>query len=1003
MKKIIWILLGIFSLVLVSCTGNDEPVKETITLNVDQQGTLELEEGDSTTIQVSTNDELGYTVTVENNSIVSVNNNEVTALKAGSTTIRFTAKSDETVYVIVNVTVIEKINLNVQPIDVTLWKGMSYQLKVDADTDVTFKSSNEEVVIVTEYGSLYLVGTGEATITVASKDRPSVKREIPIEVFELSIEGVSKANIGTERQLVAVKKEGIPVEEDVIWTINRSDLASLSDTGKVTFIKTGKVTVTAKLASDNTVLYRHEIVIVNEMVYDLEAKEDDVLLLDGLDFVYGERLFNNLQDLHHHMPNSNSTIRMIRASETEDLVIDLEGIKLYADNLSMKKNIHIKANNVAISGFVFDSDAELIIDDNLNGISVLNSKFVNPNTNKSAVIKVNNPSNLTIEGNEITNFIGTAIEINEFNQGKIIVQKNKITNVETAILVDGANYHKDAQLQLVRNDIDQVKNGFDVTLEGLSILAYARFNSVTNYAEYAAKTSETLQVDYTLNHWGKEELDLNDFLNVEPKYLRGHYETKESIISEEDYDPQGPAKIYITSDISEMWVNDSVRIKYEYLPYELKNPSFRFASSDADKLSISGVGQMTALRSGLVTVTISSSRNSDVFASIEFGILTDPGILVTPSTYDYALLTGMPLSFETSVFPYTHENEEIVFSSSDESIASINNSGVVTNKKAGKVTFTMKLANDQSVKVEYTVEFFDSLDKDNLLDLLTMNQLAFSEEHNIYAIGTGFSYRKVSYASVSLYYFGDVVVTPDIIDKNDYQRPGILKPNHPSGITQYNSDNVYWIVFHDTANTDPNSGALSHSNYLKNLVKNNTPTYVSWHYTLDDQMLIQHIPDNEIAYHAGDGSTLPGQGSYLGGGNRNGIGLETAVSENYDLVRIWQRTAKFTSKKAVQYNLPQDHIRFHRDFSGKSCPNTLFHSNMEQYFQRYLSIEYRIAKEFSNAQISMVSNNPDILDNTGRIISIPQYSQTVSYTVTVTYGGQTQSRTFSTFVPGSIR
>ena len=439
MKKIIWILLGIFSLVLVSCTGNDEPVKETITLNVDQQGTLELEEGDSTTIQVSTNDALGYTVTVENNSIVSVNNNEVTALKAGSTTIRFTAKSDETVYVIVNVTVIEKINLNVQPIDVTLWKGMSYQLKVDADTDVTFKSSNEEVVIVTEYGSLYLVGTGEATITVASKDRPSVKREIPIEVFELSIEGVSKANIGTERQLVAVKKEGIPVEEDVIWTINRSDLASLSDTGKVTFIKTGKVTVTAKLASDNTVLYRHEIVIVNEMVYDLEAKEGDVLLLDGLDFVYGERLFNNLQDLHHHMPNSNSTIRMIRASETEDLVIDLEGIKLYADNLSMKKNIHIKANNVAISGFVFDSDAELIIDDNLNGISVLNSKFVNPNTNKSAVIKVNNPSNLTIEGNEITNFIGTAIEINEFNQGKIIVQKNKITNVETAILIDGAN------------------------------------------------------------------------------------------------------------------------------------------------------------------------------------------------------------------------------------------------------------------------------------------------------------------------------------------------------------------------------------------------------------------------------------------------------------------------------------------------------------------------------------------------------------------------------------
>ena len=55
------------------------------------------------------------------------------------------------------------------------------------------------------------------------------------------------------------------------------------------------------------------------------------------------------------------------------------------------------------------------------------------------------------------------------------------------------------------------------------------------------------------------------------------------------------------------------------------------------------------------------------------------------------------------------------------------------------------------------------------------------------------------------------------------------------------------------------AGALSHANYLWNAAVNGDVLNTSWHFTMDDKQLYQHIPVDEIAYHAGDkpGGTLP--------------------------------------------------------------------------------------------------------------------------------------------------
>jgi N-acetylmuramoyl-L-alanine amidase len=234
-------------------------------------------------------------------------------------------------------------------------------------------------------------------------------------------------------------------------------------------------------------------------------------------------------------------------------------------------------------------------------------------------------------------------------------------------------------------------------------------------------------------------------------------------------------------------------------------------------------------------------------------------------------------------------------------------------------------------------------------------------------------------------------------------RPGEPMDPHPEGVTQYNPYNVYWVVVHDTANTGTGAGALSHANYLWNASQNGTELWASWHFSIDDKALYQSLPETERGYHAGDGSSLPLQGTtYLGGGNRNGIGIEMGVNDDADVYRTWQRTSKLVAHLLTKYNLPRENMKYHNDFSGKDCPRTLRNAGLVPLFEQFQDIEYKVASEFGDAQITFTSNDLEYLDNTGRIIAMPDRAMTVSYTITVLLDGIETSRTFYSYLPGTI-
>lgn len=114
-----------------------------------------------------------------------------------------------------------------------------------------------------------------------------------------------------------------------------------------------------------------------------------------------------------------------------------------------------------------------------------------------------------------------------------------------------------------------------------------------------------------------------------------------------------------------------------------------------------------------------------------------------------------------------------------------------------------------------------------------------------------------------------------------------------------------YITIHSTGN--PKSTAQNERDYLTNPSNTNETGY---HYVVDEKQIIECIPPNEVAWHAGDGR---------GNGNMKSIGIEICESGNREktlenalwLVRHLRATYKI--QKVVR----------HYDWSKKICPRIM--------------------------------------------------------------------------------
>ena len=148
--------------------------------------------------------------------------------------------------------------------------------------------------------------------------------------------------------------------------------------------------------------------------------------------------------------------------------------------------------------------------------------------------------------------------------------------------------------------------------------------------------------------------------------------------------------------------------------------------------------------------------------------------------------------------------------------------------------------------------------------------------------------------------------------------------------------NPEFIVVHNTAND------ASAKNEVAYMINNNNK--VSFHYAIDDKEIMQGIPENRNAWHAGDGGN--------GKGNRKGLSVEICYSKSggQRFLNAEKLAAKFIASKLKEKNWGIDKVKKHQDFSGKYCP----HRTLDLGWDRFLKM---VQTELNNLKGGSNMNN----------------------------------------------
>ena len=532
--------------------------------------------------------------------------------------------------------------------------------------------------------------------------------------------------------------------------------------------------------------------------------------------------------------------------------------------------------------------------------------------------------------------------------------------------------------------------------------------------------------------------------------------------------------IEVTNCPSEMVTGDEFQISAKVVPSDAYFQEVLYKSSDTDIFTVSKTGLLTAINAGTATLTITDFIGN-ITKTYKITVHSIDSIDATfgDESYTGVLSIGETVQIHPEAYGKNSANAVFSFEAVDPSIATVNSDGVITAVAAGEtlIRVTDNTGSSFVLEVGIVVNNLGENDAvDRIIKLLVGNNFAVVETGNVSLYNDGKKDRVYDsmYGSVNKYLFFDFAV-----DETYYPDAVANKNGHKD---RRETDTIEFVTVHDTATlTGTVQGIAS------NMAKGET----SIHYAVGNNAIYGVVPEEYIAYHAGDGTgtifewyptgvsgvagvkpkieitavsgtwyfVVNGQttnikvpltngektitnpdNSYLSnlgpvwkvfdgqyyigktwacfsqvargvicsfGGNNNSIGIEMCVNTSGDIYDTWQRTARLVADICIRNDLDLTRVQQHNAWNGKNCPQSIIAGNYWDNFMEMVAVNYEIVKNYPDAKITMKSNNPEIIDNTGRVVNAPATTTTVSYEISVTVGDVTKTITLYSVVPGS--
>jgi hypothetical protein len=140
-------------------------------------------------------------------------------------------------------------------------------------------------------------------------------------------------------------------------------------------------------------------------------------------------------------------------------------------------------------------------------------------------------------------------------------------------------------------------------------------------------------------------------------------------------------------------------------PSNATNKTVNWSSSNTAVATVDNTGKVTAVAAGAATITATSAANSDAKASCAVTVEAS-GVSVTGISLDQTTLTlesGKNATITATIAPSNATNKAVTWTTSDPTVATVDNTGKVTATGAGTATITATSSENSDIKAACAV------------------------------------------------------------------------------------------------------------------------------------------------------------------------------------------------------------------------------------------------------------------------------------------------------------
>lgn len=694
------------------------------------------------------------TWTSSNENVVTVDaTGAVSAIGGGKATVRATTTTDG-VYAECEITVdVRSTAIALDKTQAVIYCGDTLEIGAEftpADTTnkkIIWKSSDEDIVTVDENGVVTAKEKGEATITAEAEDT-GVKAECVITVYK----HVSSVDVVADE--LTIEKEGSvtlnvnvapedATNKKLIWETSNNKIVTVSG-NKITAVGVGTATVTAKSEdggiSDSCIitviqkptaitLSKTEITLVEEATAEISVNfNPDDVTEKGIIWTSADEAIAKVDE--------NGVVTAVSKGETE-IIATSAANKNVSAKCSVTVTRAVKGISIEESRQTAYLGRKLTLNVSFTPADATNQNLTWETSDKSVATVINGVVYTHSQGSAIITAtsedggyiaycvvtVTVGIDSVAFDKTELMLAKGESKELSVTVLPDDATI-KTLLWQSSDEEIATVKDGV-VTAGTKSGTATIRATAPDN-AEAFAECKITVKEPVTNITLDELELELRvgatrtlnaivipSNATVKDVTWKSSDEAVAKVSANGEITAlrEGTATIVCTSVDSGEKAVCTLKVLTEIESLEVSLPaisikngaslsltvsakpenhdeSFSFASSNEDVFTVSETGVVTAKGPGTATATVVSSVSGKK-AACEITVIQSVAS-VTFAQSEYEAYTGLSHKLSYTVTPENATDKSVTWQSSDESIATVDENGLITYHSAGTVVITVK-------------------------------------------------------------------------------------------------------------------------------------------------------------------------------------------------------------------------------------------------------------------------------------------------------------------------